>query len=410
MKTIPDSIESLRAFLAKHPEHRPGIPNGPGLGLGGRMGKIASTSAMLAIEELPIEASAVQCSVFRELRPDFVNADNTFVEYKGIGQIPVGHTGMTIKGQFLEAVLDRIDKNITARYAADADHIPLKGDSTEEIAELRKFIEEAQDRTFFTVDPHFCMDHTAMAVEDKFGRLLDAFESAVAVIDEIKGSSPYVIELSIDECPGVTSVAEMEFLVQHLSRKNIPLFSIAPAIGFTKKDEDNLELRTYLQRVLPELNRIARDHGLVLGIHSGDGKSDETRRIIGEATEGNVWYKVSPDRQRIFFQVLADSSEGSNERILFEEMFQSLLKMVQEGASSNKKDFAVNCRESLAELKERHLSRPTADCQMFHDFGFLSVQKFKDPLGSVGADFTKRYYEADFRYIKNLAESLGIIR
>ena len=41
MTVLPTDIESLRIFLADHPEHRPTTPRGPGLGLGGRMGKVA---------------------------------------------------------------------------------------------------------------------------------------------------------------------------------------------------------------------------------------------------------------------------------------------------------------------------------------------------------------------------------
>ena len=158
MTKIPDNIESLRVFFCEHPEHKPTIPEGQGLGLGGRMGSVAAVSAMQAIGKLGITASAIQSSVYRELRPDFVGDKEIFVEYAGIGDVSLGHTGMSIYGQFLQAVQERIRRNITVPYVADADHIPLYGDSDEDLCRLTKLIEEARDRTFFTIDSHFCVN------------------------------------------------------------------------------------------------------------------------------------------------------------------------------------------------------------------------------------------------------------
>jgi hypothetical protein len=290
--SVPADLPALRSFMVSAPHHRPVAPGGPGLGLGGRAGALASTSAMLAIQELGIEASAIQCSVFRELRPEFVEGQSTLVPYKGIGMIPVGHTGMTIRGQFLSAMQDRIRLGLTAPFVADADHIPLTGGSDEEIERFRRFIDESRDRSFFTVDPHFCLNGSSARPEDRFAVVVPAFERAAAVIEEIKGADPYVIELSLDEAPGITSLADMRYLVRRLERGRLPLFSIAPAIGFDKKDADTGALREILGQVLPDLSRIAADCGLVLGIHSGDGKSRETVRRIGELTRGRVWYKV----------------------------------------------------------------------------------------------------------------------
>ena len=189
----------------------------------------------------------------------------------------------------------RIRRGITVPFVADADHIPLTGNSDEDIDEFRRFVEESRDRTFFTVDPHRCLESSAAGPDARFAVAVPAFERAAAVIEEIKGRDPYVIELSLDEAPGITSVAEMRYLVRCLVRGRIPLFSIAPAIGFDKKDDDTRTVRETLERVLPDLSRVATDCGLVLGIHSGDGKRRETVRRIGELSRGKVWYKVSPE-------------------------------------------------------------------------------------------------------------------
>lgn len=404
----PADLPALRSFLALAPQHRPVVPRGPGLGLGGRAGALASTSAMLAIQELGIEAAAIQCSVFRELRPEFVEAQNTLVPYKGVGMIPVGHTGMTIRGQFLSAMKDRIRRGLTAPFVADADHIPLNGGTDEQIEEFRRFVDESRDRSFFTVDPHFCLDTSAVRPEDRFAVVVPAFERAAVVIEEIKGEDPYVIELSLDEAPGITTLADMKYLVRCLVRGRIPLFSIAPAIGFDKKDDDTRALRETLEHVLPDLSRVATDCGLVLGIHSGDGKSQETLRRIGELTRGRVWYKVSPDRQRLLFRILAESPLESPERNLFEMFHAQLLDMVRAGVRSPDAEYAATCRGCLQELKAG--ARPNADTLLFHHLGFLLARSMGPRLEELGEDFARRYRLADLAYVHNLTESLGLPR
>jgi hypothetical protein len=324
--------------------------------------------------------------------------------------IPVGHTGMTIRGQFLGAMQDRIRRGLTGPFVADADHIPLTGADDKDIEEFRRFVDESRDRTFFTVDPHVCLDSSAASPEARFAAVVPAFERAAAVIEEIKGGDPYVIELSLDEAPGITSAADMRYIVRRLVRGRIPLFSIAPAIGFDKKDDDTRTVRETLERVLPDLSRMATDCGLVLGIHSGDGKRRETVQRIGELTRGRVWYKVSPDRQRLLFQVLADSPQGSPERTLFQLLYARLLDMVRAGAGSADAEFAGTCRDCLRGLPADGEAGPGADSLLFHHFGFLLAKDMGPRLEQLGEAFARRYRAADLAYVGGLTGSLGLPR
>jgi hypothetical protein len=399
---------SLRETLALHPEHRPSVPAGPGLGLGGRPGALASTSAMLTIDALGIEASAVQGSVFRELRPDFADPENTLVEYKGIGRVPVGHTGMTVEGQLLVAVQERMRLGLAGPYVADADHIPLTGSDDAALGAFRAFIENARDRTFFTVDPHVCMHPREAAPENKFATLIPAFKRAAEVIQEVKGTAPYVIELSIDEAPGMTTPAELALLLRAFGGAGMPLFSIAPAIGFDKKDQDGKALRESLRATLPALHRLAVDHGLLLGIHSGDGKGRDTLATIGDLTHAQVWYKVSPDRQRLLFNILVGSPPSSPERRLFEDLFQDLLQRVEAGTQSPDAEFALNCRECRTEFARWGSLAPRSDCRMIHDFGFWVVRDYKERLDRLSNEAIERYRAADLDYIRSLVNNLGL--
>jgi hypothetical protein len=77
-----------------------------------------------------------------------------------------------------------------------------------------------------------------------------------------------------------------------------------------------------------------------MGIHSGDGKSVPTRRILAKATGGNFWYKISPDRQRNFFRSLGLSAPGSEGRQLFQEVYRSALARVIGLAASGSNETA----------------------------------------------------------------------
>ena len=148
---------------------------------------------------------------------------------------------------------------------------------------------------------------------------------------------------------------------------------------------------------------------VILGIHSGDGKGSDTRRIIGETTAGNVWYRIGPDRQRMFFKLLSESPEGSDEGDLFKELFRRLREMAHEGIDSEDREFAAGCRTALKELEQQHPIKATTDCRLFYDFGFLLVREFKSRFNSLGERFAKSYYNADLHSIKSLARDLGLV-
>lgn len=410
MNELLNNIESLRDFLKLHPEHAPIVPDGPGLGLGGRMGSLASTSAMLSIEQLGIRASAIQCSVFRELIPEVLKNQIILTEYKGIGQIPIGHTGMTIQGQFLSALRDRIKKDIKVPYVADADHIPLYGDTEENIKQFAALISEACDRTLFTIDPHFCIHENTASPKVKFFTALAAIKRAAEIIAKVKGDNPYRIEVSIDECIGLTTETELSFLTKELVRMKIPLFSIAPAIGFDKKDKDvSPEQSGNFSKMLKTFHQIVNDNGLLLGIHSGDGKSARTQQLIAESTESQVWYKVSPDRQRLFLKLLSESPQNSDEQRLFVEMLEYLQGVLKDKSCTFTAQVKTNALEYITQYNTKKQSENTANLESLYDIGFLLAKPFADRFANLSTGFEKQYTAMDNLYITDLAKNLGLI-
>jgi hypothetical protein len=381
-------LTRLRAFLADvAPAYAPAVPARPGLGIGCRMGVLDVPVALRAVTRFGLCASVIQSSVYRELAPlgDLTKLPLPQIDLPGVGLVPLGHTGMSITGQFVAMTLERIALGDPAPIAVDADHLPLRAASGAGQRLARRLIREAQDRSLFTLDPHFCFyggDPTLMSamaegrvadveaafrarfspgarrdllaryagkrfqVPDPMGRTspvidmsapeladcalrfqepLDAIQDACAEIRRVKAGRPFAIEVSVDEVPGMSEPHHFYYLCAELQRRNIPSFSLAPGLGFSKLDVDVRDPRGAFATRVRILAGIARHFGAVMGIHSGDGKSVRTRQILAKATGGHFWYKISPDRQRNFFRSLGLCPPGSEGRDLFHEVYRTAL-------------------------------------------------------------------------------------
>jgi len=139
----------------------------------------------------------------------------------------------------------------------------------------------------------------------------------------------------------------------------------------------------------------------VMGIHSGDGKSVSTRRILAKATGGNFWYKISPDRQRNFFRSLGLSPAGSEGRQLFQEVYRSALSRVAGLAGSRAEETARVARQTLDIVaKGKGISRETAR----EITGFLRAPQ--PPRASGWQTLAKRVAAASARQIPGDPEDL----
>jgi hypothetical protein len=428
------------------------------------------------------------------------------IDLPGVGLVPLGHTGSSITGQFVAMMAERIALGDATPMAADADHLPLHGRGREARRLAARLVREAADRTLFTLDPHFCLyggagdpgtaEARAAALEGRlspgerkdvlaryaekrfrvpggrdrsdpvitFGRAeaedcalrfadsLDAIEEACAEIRTARGDRPFAIEVSVDEVPGLTEPHHFYYLGAELSRRKIPVFSLAPGLGFSKLDVDVRDPQGAFEARVRILEAVARHFGMVLGVHSGDGKSLRTRRVLARATRGNCWYKVSPDRQRNFFQALALCPEGSEGRRLFQGVYRtSLVRVVGLALFAGGQTAAV-ARDTLERvLAGRGLARELAgelravlaapgrktahrgfaaklegastrqapgsvDDNILHDYAFAMVGE-RDRQGrflhrgrfySVPAEALRIYRRLDAAYLRNLVRSLGM--
>jgi len=508
LHVFPCDLPHLRRVLADvAPAFAPVPPHRPGLGIGCRMGVLDLPVALDAIRRYDLSASAIQSSVYRELAPlaDLQQFPAPQIDLPGVGLVPLGHTGSSITGQFVAMLAERIALGDLAPVAADADHLPLRGRSREARRLAARLVREAADRTLFTLDPHFCLygsgtppagsldaalarrcspgerkdllaryggkrfripegaggrDHEITfgrgQAEDSILRFADPLEAIQEACEEVRlvrAGRPFAVEVSVDEVPGLTEPHHFYYLASELHRRKLPVFSLAPGLGFSKLDVDVRDPQGAFQARVRVLEAIARKFGMVMGVHSGDGKSPRTRRVLATATRGNFWYKISPDRQRNFFRALALCPEGSEGRQLFRDVYRGSLSrtlLLAVGAAGQTAAVAREtldlvlrggglARELAGELEEllrrrgakrkacaAFIARLAAasprqvpgslDDHLIHDYAFALVGE-RDRRGrflhrgrfyALPEEALRIYRRLDAAYLRDLVRSLGL--
>lgn len=516
----PVDLPHLRWVLRDlAPAYAPVAPAGPGLGIGCRMGVLDLPVALQVVARYGLSASVIQSSVYRELAPlaDLSRLPLPEIDLPGVGLVPLGHTGMSITGQFVAMLAERIALGDTTPIVADADHLPLRGTDPASRGLAARLVRESADRTLFTLDPHFCFygadPSLAAALAERrtadleagfrrrfspgarrdllaryagktfrvpdgaggragvpvrfsreelldcalrFQAPLEAVEEACQAIRSAKGRTPFGVEVSIDEVPGLSEPCHFFYLGSELARRKIPLFSLAPGLGFSKLDVDVRDPHGHFATRVRTLAGIARHFGVVMGIHSGDGKSLRTRRILAQATGGNSWYKISPDRQRSFFQALAHCPSGSAGRATFQDVYRASLARVLRLALAGQGETAAVARQTLERVLAgdglsgglarqlggllRQAKRPSRSAQrawvdriasatprlvpggladgIIHDYAFAYVGD-RDAGGGflnrprlfrLPAEALANYQRLDRAYLTNLVRSLGLDR
>jgi hypothetical protein len=516
---FPFDLTHLRLFLAEvAPEFAPSPPSRPGLGIGCRMGVLDLPVALQVVKRFDLCAAVIQSSVYRELAPldDLTRLPLPEIDLPGVGRVPLGHTGMSVTGQFVAMMAERIKLGDRTPIAADADHLPLRGMSPAARRLARRLVREARDRSLFTLDPHFCLyggdAGLATALDEgrgadleaafqqrispgqrrsllaryagkrfpvpglgkgrgagvaferlevldcalRFQEPLQAVEEACAEIRAVRGGAPTAVEVSIDEIPGLSEPRHFYYLGSELAARRIPLFSLAPGLGFTKLDVDVQDPRGAFAVRVRELAAIARHFGVVMGVHSGDGKSTLTRRILAREVGGNYWYKISPDRQRTFFRSLALCPERSEGKALFRDIYRAALCRVVELTRHGGEETARVARQTLgvvarqggvsasvaAEIRrvldlagrgqdrsrvrlvERIAGASAREVPgslldgIVHNYAFAAVGerdargrfRYRGRLLSVPEDALAIYHRLDAAYLANLTRSLGLDR
>ena len=416
-----------RYFQLLKPDQGPrALGSTPRLGIGTRMTTAVWPAIWQAMTAGHFAANAIQNSV-RELnllddllaaRPAEKNIAFNF------GEIQSGYTGSTYEGLWVAGVLSALQTDLPLVYGADADHLQVKR-GPEGLARARRLVTASRYYSFFTLDVSDVLDYqavgvnrvdpgadsgvTSAALERKYRLALDAVEELYATLRQLKGAVPFDLELSIDEHPAavntfdcLTGPDELRYVLGEARRRGVPLTHVAPNLGVQKGVDfrgpdglPGLEARTRL------LSRLAQEQGVLLDVHSGDDLSAATRRALQRATAGKLHFKISPQLQLLYAEVLADFHPA-----LFQRWWEHAREYARREAAGGSA-FAADCLRQAGE-------QPSAHDTIFHNFSFAFVGQ-RDAAGqflrreefyTLSPAFYAAYQQRLAHYLQGLASEL----
>lgn len=388
----------------------------PRLGIGGRQTVTVWPGIVEAMRIIGGPAETIQNSAYRELAPMNVilSPPGEEVTYlPGHGSLNVGHTGSSIEGFWLAAVLSHIENAASEPFGADLDHVPVKSADAAGIARARQLIDCGRHYTFFTLDTSFLFDFTTTDAPGRYDAAIDAAVEMFHYIERIKDGEAFDLEFSLDEGPEITEPGELRYVLDQLTRKGVEVTFIAPNVGFEKRvDYRRPDGLPGLEARVKEMAAIAADYGALLDFHSGSDKSSATYRAISAAAAGRIKLKVSGKLQLILAEVLADLHPA-----FFDEWWDYTLFSAKAEAQTGSSVAAeyVKIVEDRRQAEGASFRRSPAD-RFFTDFSFGMVGA-KDDAGNflhrhrfyafspaVQHEYTKRVTD----YVVRLAEDLGL--
>ena len=424
----------------------------PRLGIGTRMTTAVWPAIWDAMAQRGFAATAIQNSV-REL-----NFLETLLEGRpaekniafGFGTIETGYTGSSFEGLWVAGVLDALKHGAPPRYGADADHIQVKR-GADGMARAKRMLDATRYYSFYTLDVSDVLDYAALSGPEDLtgladlsgqsdflvyhrqprrlggfeyrpgdamlGRLSGKYQVALDAVEEmyshlllLKDGAPFDLELSIDEHPGdvptfdcLTSEIELIFVLLEARRRGIPLTHVAPNFGVEKgTDYRGADGLTGFEARARSLCRIAEEFGVMADFHSGDDLSAAVRQGIGRATEGRNHFKVSPNLQLLFAEVLAEHHPD-----LFGRWWRDALAYAQREAAAGSA-FAAEC------IRQSDILRPSAHDAIFHNFSFAFVGRrdehgqfiCREEFYDLSPAFYLAHQERIVKYLLELAEDL----
>jgi hypothetical protein len=421
----------------------------PRLGVGTRMTTAVWPGIWEAMRRGGFATNAIQNSV-RELNFLSTLLKGQAAEKNiafGFGAIETGYTGSSYEGLWVAGVLHALEHGAPGPYGADADHIQVKR-GPDGLARAKRLLDATRYYSFYTLDVSDVLEYPVMrpgaAAPDgghsagwvafhrqarriggfdyhpddetldrlatKYAAALDATASLHDYICALKEGVPFDLELSIDEHPNdvptfecLTSETELIFVLLEAQRRGIPLTHVAPNFGVEKgtdyRGEDGLE---GFEARCRSLWRIAEEFGVMADFHSGDDLSAASRQAIGRATEGRCHFKVSPNLQLLFAEVL-EQHRGD----LFRRWWEDALVYAQREAAAGS-PFAAAC------LAKSDLRTPSSHDEVFHHFSFAFVGR-RDAAGQfivreefydLSPAFYAAYTDRVIDYLMELARDL----
>ena len=235
--------------------------------------------------------------------------------------------------------------------------------------------------------------------------------------------NPFGFEISMDETEAKTSVKELFFYLKEWTNRGLPIDFVAPNIGFKKRTDYDGDLAD-LENLTAEHAAVARSFdGALLSIHSGSGttpysgKGPGTYESLLKATGNQLKYKISGVYYELFMELLAAFPSDTDERSLFEQIFTSVQKYLENEietdgllATDLLKKQLENYHRAVQEDPGKALD-PRADFFRFHSYLAMNfrnsngVRIFRNKLTAL-YQFSKAYREKVDAEVEGLTDRL----
>ena len=366
----------------------------PRLGIGTRMTTAVWPAIWQAMAQGGFAANAIQNSV-REL-----NFLETLLEGRpaekniafGFGTIETGYTGSSYEGLWVTGVLDALKHGAPPRYGADADHIQVKR-GADGLARAKRLLDATRYYSFYTLDVSDVLDYGALSASAAVGT--DYLESRIsdvvqrsdlltyhrqprrlggfdyrpddAALGRLVGKYWVALEAvgklyeyisGFKDGRALRPGAEHRRAPERRAHLRLPDLgdradlraagSAAPRDSadarraqFRRGERDRLSRRRRAARLrgaVPQpVPASPRHFGVMADFHSGDDLSAAARQAIGRATAGRNHFKVSPNLQLLFAEVLAEHHPE-----LFRRWWEDALAYAQREAAAGSA-FAAEC-------------------------------------------------------------------
>lgn len=304
---------------------------------------------------------------------------------------------------------------------------PLKW-STGDVKErfLMEFGDEAEE-VLHNIQPHhrYTLDGVEISFnEEDIMRIALKYRLCLLKSRELyeyfksKVGGDFSYELSLDETPELTEPKELFYCLAECRRMGMAVDLVAPNVGFSKREDYKGSLDALEKRV-KILATIAEYFNAILDFHSGSDKRVEVYRTISKACKGRLKLKMSAIYQLKFFETLAEFPEGSEERNIFEEIWDYTLRYVRKRALEGDKVAEQQFREVAERMdKPGFVKSPKDDFFRYYSFIVVNAKNsdgkriFMDRLYKISSkkEVYERYSIKVFNVTKTVADALDLIR
>ncbi len=348
--------EGVMRVLQRHcPWLRPG-PAGqrPSLGLGDRIG-LATPGHLAAVAGTPLFPVVAQQSI-REMT----------------------RTSRTPEEVMSDAVFGVLEAGWTRGFGADADHLKT-------VADVDRCA--AAGFVLFTLDGTDVIgarEQRGATPARRWGRAVALFTRLARRVRR-QASGPYEIEVSLDELPFPTSLADHRYVVEELRRRGVRIHQLAPRFpgAFEKGVDYRGDRRELAHAVAAHATLARRLGGHKLSIHSGSDKFAAYRTVARE-TCGAFHLKTAGTSYLEALRVAARRAPG---------LFRDIVAASRTAFARDRATYHVSARlarvPAAGGVPDRRLERtylvPDDARQVLH-VAFGSVLTARDPHGWVFRD------------------------